>query len=124
MTRVLIVEDDDHLRRLLRSLLEAEGFDVEDAADGLAGYAAARSSPPACILTDTLMPKLDGLGMLLRLAEEGYKIPAILVSAVHELPPRADLRRLGVREVMGKPFEFARLIEAVRRVAGGEAPGP
>ena len=119
MKRVLIVEDDDHLRRVLRTLMEAEGFEVEEAADGLAGLEAAGASPPDCILTDTLMPRLDGLDMLARLAKEGGGAPAILVSAVHQLPPREALVRLGVREVFGKPFAFDALVEAVRRVIEG-----
>jgi DNA-binding response OmpR family regulator len=120
MKRVLIVEDDDHLRRVLRTLLEAEGFEVAEAADGLAGMEAAGSSPPDCILTDTLMPRLGGLDMLARLAKAGCGAPAILVSAVHQLPPREELLRLGVREAFGKPFAFDALVEAVRRIMEGE----
>jgi CheY-like chemotaxis protein len=120
MKRVLIVEDDDHLRRVVKTLLEAEGFSVEEAADGLAGLEAAVSRPPDCILTDTLMPRLGGLDMLARLAKEGGGAPAILVSAVHELPPREELERLRVREVFSKPFAFDGLVEAVRRIVEGE----
>jgi CheY-like chemotaxis protein len=118
MKKVLVVEDDVHLRRVFRTLLENEGFEVLEAADGIEGMAAARAHDPDCIVTDTMMPRLDGLGMLARLASAGEARPTIIVSAVHELPPLDELKAQGVRRVFGKPFPFDQLVAAVVKITG------
>ena len=115
---VLVVEDDAHLRRVFRTLLESEGFAVVEAGDGAEGLAAVEANPPDCILTDTLMPRLDGLAMLGKLREQGRTRPTIIVSAVHELPPMDALKELGVAQVFGKPFAFELLVAAVVKLAG------
>ncbi len=118
MKTVLVVEDDAHLRRVFRTLLENEGFSVVEAADGVEGLAAAQAHAPACIVTDTMMPRMDGIGMLVCLAEAGGTRPTIIVSAVHKLPPMEELKALGVRQVFGKPFAFDQLLAAVVNLAG------
>lgn len=118
MKTILVVEDDDHLRRVFKTLLEGEGFEVIEAADGLEGLAAVRAHDPVCIVTDTMMPRLDGLGMLVQLKALDCTRPTLIVSAVHELPPLEELKAYGVEEVFGKPFAFDRLVAAVVKLAG------
>ncbi len=118
MKFVLIVEDDPHLRRVFRTLLENEGFEVAEAADGLEGFQAVQARRPDCIIADAMMPRLDGLAMLVRIAALGDPPPSFVVSALHDLPSQEDLRRLGVAGVFGKPFAFDRLVEAVKGVVG------
>lgn len=119
MKCVLIVEDDPHLRRVFRTLLENEGFEIHEAADGLTGLEKVRALRPRCVVTDTMMPRMDGMSMLSRMADEGLSAPVIVVSAVHELPDQDMLKRLGVVKVFGKPFPFDQLVEAVKRHSGG-----
>jgi two-component system, NtrC family, nitrogen regulation response regulator NtrX len=119
VTKILLVEDDVHTRRVVKAVLESEGFEVAEAEDGLSGVAAVESFNPACILTDNMMPRLDGLGMLAELKKRGSTTPAIMVSAAHELPPSEELRALGVVETVSKPFAFDHLVQVVRRIAGG-----
>ncbi len=114
MKRILIVEDDAHLRRMFRALLENEGFEVREAEDGSEGLASVLSEAPDCIITDTMMPRMDGLAMLRHLAAAHPPIPAIMVSAAFNLPDDRQLKELGVVKVFGKPFAFDRLVEAVR----------
>lgn len=121
MKLVLIVEDDPHLRRVFRALLESEGFEVAEAADGVEGLEAAEARRPDCIIADAMMPRLDGISMLTRIAALGHPPPSLVVSALHELPSQEDLRRLGVAGVFGKPFAFDQLVEAVKAVV---AAGP
>jgi CheY-like chemotaxis protein len=118
MKTILVVEDDEHLRRVFRTLLEGEGFRVIEAADGQAGVAAARAHAPACIVTDTMMPRLDGLGMLAQLKALGCTRPTLIVSAVHELPPLEELKTYGVEQVLGKPFAFDKFVAAVVKLVG------
>jgi CheY-like chemotaxis protein len=119
MTKILLVEDDVHTRRVLKAVLESEGFEVAEAEDGILGLAAAETCGPACILTDNMMPRLDGLGMLAELKKRGSTTPAVMVSAAHELPPAEELLALGVVESVAKPFSFEHLVQVVRRVTGG-----
>ncbi len=120
MRTILVVEDDAYLRRVFKTLLENEGFAVVEAADGIEGLAAAHASNPACIVTDSMMPRMNGLGMLAQLKARGETKPAILVSAIHKLPPEEELKALGVEQVFGKPFVFEKLVAAVVKLAGGE----
>ncbi len=120
MNTVLIVEDDAHIRRVLRTLLEHEGFAVREACDGLEGLNSVLAAVPACIVTDTMMPKMDGLKMLEGIVKQGISVPSIVVSAAVGLPGMDELKALGVVEVFGKPFSFDRLIALVAQVAGGK----
>lgn len=116
---VLVVEDDAHLRRSLALILGSEGYRVEVAADGEEGLRRGLEGGWACILTDTMMPRMDGLEMLRRLrARAGEKAPVLLVSAAYKLPPEGELRELGVCAVVPKPFAIERLLEALQRVVG------
>jgi DNA-binding response OmpR family regulator len=118
--RVLVVEDDPHLRRSIALILSAEGYDPCEAADGEEGFRSCRGGGWACVLTDTMMPRVDGLEMLRRLrAEEVDLPPVLLVSAAYALPPEPELAALGVREVVPKPFAIDRLLAALRRVVPG-----
>ena len=118
MIRVLVVEDDVHMRRVLTTVLENEGFEVLAAADGLEGIAAVETHDPACILTDSMMPRMGGLDMLAELKARGLSRPTIIVSAIHELPPPQQLKDLAVSTVVSKPFAFDQLIETVVKLVG------
>ena len=118
MIRVLVVEDDAHTRRVLTTLLESEGFEVVAAADGLEGIAAVEAHDPACILTDSMMPRMGGLDMLAELKVRGLSRPTIIVSAIHELPPPQQLKELAVSTVVSKPFAFEQLVKTVVELVG------
>jgi len=118
MKTVLVVEDDAHIRRVLRTLLENEGYAVAEAADGVEGLARALETPPACLLTDTMMPRMDGLTLLQHLRARNLAVPAFIVSAASSLPPAEELRDLGVLRVFAKPFDFDALLAAVRQTCG------
>src|SRR5689334_4680263 len=80
---ILIVEDDPALREALADLLRDEGYGVVTAADGAAGIAAIEASPPALVISDVRMPRLDGLGLVSRvraLPQETH-LPIIMISA-------------------------------------------
>jgi DNA-binding response OmpR family regulator len=79
--RVLVVDDDAPVRRMLQRSLAAEGFDVEVAADGGAALVAAERSAPELVILDVTMPGLDGLAVLARLADADARPCVLLVSA-------------------------------------------
>jgi CheY-like chemotaxis protein len=101
---VLVIEDDPGAVRLLRTYLEAEGYEVEVAADGEAGLAAARACPPAAILLDVLLPGMDGWEVLRNLkADPGLRdVPVVVVTVVDE---RNVAMSLGAVDYFLKPVQ-------------------
>lgn len=103
--RVLLVDDADEIRLLLQLLLEFDGYLVDEAADGPAGVAAARATPPDAVLLDVQLPGLAGPDVLraLRAAPETARVPVVFLTAE---PPSGDdaLLALGARGVLRKPF--------------------
>lgn len=120
---VLVVEDDPHLRKLMRTLLEYEGLTVVDAEDGLAGLQAALECSPSCIVTDTMMPNMDGITMLRELRARKVEAPALVVSAAFNIPVGDERRQLGISRVIRKPFSFDDLIKTVKNEIAIEAKG-
>jgi two-component system, OmpR family, response regulator len=86
---ILVVDDDPHLRDLLHRVLTRAGYDVEQADDGLAALAQVATHPPDLIVTDVLMPRLDGIGLASRLTGQAATIPVILMSG--ERVPSEDV---------------------------------
>ena len=118
--RVLVVDDDEPVRRLIRLNLELEGFEVELAADGRECLTMVRTNPPDVITLDLVMPALDGLSAAARLreAENTRHIPLVLITGA--VTPRDRLRadEIGIDAVLSKPFEPQDLVAAIRGVVG------
>jgi DNA-binding response OmpR family regulator len=98
---ILVVEDDQPLRKALRDMLAKRGYRVSEAQDGEVGIAAAIDSHPDLILLDLLMPRLDGLGMLQRLRQEpwGKDLPVIILTNVNDVGKVQEA-------VVNKAFDF------------------
>lgn len=117
---MLVVEDDPSVRGLLQTLLDAEGYDVSVAADGLAGLVKASGSRPALILLDLMMPDLGGIRVLEELRGDPLlrDVPVVVVTGKLDAVP--ELRQvMGERNVFAKPFGVADLLGRVREVTGG-----
>ena len=112
--RVLLADDNADMRGYVRRLLAAN-HEVEAVADGEAALKAARRRPPDLILTDVMMPKLDGFGLLRELrADEGLKsIPVILLSARAGEESRVEGMEAGADDYLIKPFSARELMARV-----------
>jgi len=108
-TSVLIVEDDPHLRELLRAVFEDEGFCVLCASDGESGWDLWEAEAPAVVISDVMMPHLDGFGLLRRVqsALRTPNPPMILMTAA---PPE---RWAGQVPILRKPFDLFNLVAMV-----------
>ena len=109
---VLVVDDQPPIVELLRDLLEDEGLVVLTAPDGLAALAVATATPPDLILTDLMMPRLDGRALRARLQEQPRtaQIPVLLMSAAGQARP-GD----GFAAFIVKPFSVDVLLAAIHR---------
>jgi PAS domain S-box-containing protein len=131
MTHVLIVEDHEENRTLLKMLLEANGYRVTAAGDGLEALAAARRDPPDAVISDVLMPKLDGFALCRAwMQDERLRgIPFIFYSATNV---RAEDKEfgltLGAARYLIRPLEAEVVLRELRAVleqwAGPAAPAP
>jgi CheY-like chemotaxis protein len=114
---ILVVEDYDLLRSLVRMILEDEGYDVVDAADGAAALALTRTMAPALILLDVAMPVLDGPGFVAAYrARPGPHAPIVLMTAARDDP--RWLTALGTIGHIRKPFDLDELVRVVANVVG------
>ena len=121
MRRVLVVDDEPHIRTVLRGYLEAEGFEVAEAADGEAALAALRENPPDLVLLDVMLPDMDGLEVLRRL-RSGSDAYVILVTARTEEVDKLVGLGVGADDYVTKPFSprevMARVKAVLRRERG------
>jgi DNA-binding response OmpR family regulator len=117
---VLVAEDDDSLRRLLELRLNADGFEVRDAADGVIALAIADEWTPAAVVCDVMMPNLSGLSVCreLRARDATSTVPIILLTARCFDEDIQEVMTLGGVTYMPKPFDFARLTESLRALLG------
>jgi CheY-like chemotaxis protein len=118
--RVLVIEDDAALRKVLELRLTLEGFEVAVACDGQAGLDRIADFVPDCVISDLMMPRLDGYGFCRAArARPGLeKLPILLLSA-HQRDGEVDeILQLGSIEFMAKPFDAATLAGTLRRLTG------
>ena len=115
---VLVVDDDPVILRLLQVNFELEGIGVVLAVDGEEGLKLAQSDPPDLVISDIMMPKVNGLELLaaLRSSPDTAALPVILLSAKAQV---ADVQRgleLGADDYITKPFDPLELIDRVYKV--------
>jgi two-component system chemotaxis response regulator CheY len=119
--RILVVDDDESMRELIRIHLAAAGYEVQTAADAISAGYIVLASPPDLILTDVSMPHMDGFEFVAALrADPGVPpIPVIFLTSAEEGMERA--RELGAAGYLTKPVRADELLAAVARHAGGGA---
>jgi two-component system response regulator MprA len=112
--RVLVVDDDAPVRRMLQRSLAAEGFDVEVAADGGAALVAAERSAPDLVILDVTMPGLDGLAVCRRLRAKGLRGSILMLTARDAVADRVTGLEAGADDYLVKPFAMEELVARMR----------
>jgi len=113
--RVLLVDDERRLTGSLVEYLAAEGIEAAEASDGLEGKRLLEESPFDALVTDLRMPKLDGLGLLRWVREEGPALPVIVISAHGEVRDAVEAMRNGAYDYLVKPFDPDELAMKLRK---------
>ena len=112
--RVLVVDDDPPLLRMLERTLAAEGFDVTAAADGAAALIATERAAPDVIVLDVTMPGLDGLAVCRRLRAKGLATPILMLTARDAVSDRVAGLEAGADDYLIKPFASEELVARIR----------
>jgi DNA-binding NtrC family response regulator len=107
--KVLIVEDEENERSGLAELVSAWGYRTETAKDGLDGLEKVATWSPAIVVTDLRMPKMDGMELLHRIAEQPQQIAVVLLTAQGSIDLAVDAMKIGAYDFIPKPVEPARL---------------
>ncbi len=118
--RILIVEDDAAISRVLQLELEHEGYSVETARDGLAGLERALKEPDLVIL-DVMLPKMNGIELCKRLRAKSH-VPVIMLTARDSVPDRIGGLDIGADDYVTKPFSTEELLARVRARLRERAP--
>ncbi len=119
--KLLVVEDDKNLVKLLKYNLEKEGWRVLTAADGEAGLAALRKERPDLVVLDAMMPKLDGFEFL-KVVRRESRVPVLMLTARKEEMDRVLGLELGADDYVTKPFGVRELVARVKALLRRAAP--
>jgi two-component system response regulator MprA/two-component system response regulator TrcR len=123
-TRILIVEDDRSIARLIQLELEHRSLRVRCAHDGPSGLEAVTEFEPAAVILDIMLPGLDGVGLLKKLRQRGNRVPVIMLTARDTSADKVHSLDTGADDYLTKPFDteelVARLRAILRRVEGDE----
>ncbi len=129
MARVLVVDDDQRLLKMLSRTLQYEGFDVATAADGQEALRQVEAFQPDVIVLDWLMPGLDGIGVMDRLRAAGDETMILMLTARDAIEDRVEGLESGADDYLVKPFAPAELLARIqallrRRPAARETEQP
>lgn len=119
--RLLVVDDDPSISRVLRSIFVREGFEVLVAEDGETGVARALTDTPDLVILDIELPKLDGIQALQRLRAERPAIPIIMLTGRNEVRSAVKAIQLGAFDYVTKPFDPDEINVSVRRAMESRA---
>ena len=107
--RVVVVDDETHIRDLLEIGLAQEGFSVRSAADGQQALVLVKEWPPDLIVLDVMMPKIDGIA-LLPMLRRITEVPILMLSAKADVHDKVEGLRRGADDYLSKPFDIAELV--------------
>ncbi len=112
--RILLVEDDESVAKVLKNLLSSEGYTVDAAHDGFLGWQLASASHYDLVILDVVLPNIGGLEFCRRLREQSYNMPVLLATALDSSDKKIDGLDAGADDYITKPFEPKELLARVR----------
>ncbi|MCA1825930.1 MAG: sigma-54-dependent transcriptional regulator [Myxococcales bacterium] len=115
--RVLVVDDEQSLRKVLAATLQREGYEVQVAADGEEALGALDRDGADVVVTDLVMPKMDGLSLLRKVVARHPDVPVIVVTAHGRVDSAVEAMKAGAFDFVTKPFEHAELKAIIAKAA-------
>lgn len=116
--RILVLEDLAEMRNFIVSALSSQGYDVLVPVDSYVALSLARQQPFDLVTVDLYMPLMDGLAFLQALRDLDIHIPTVVVTAYKTDPKIDEIRKMGVRHILAKPFQLEELYDAIRDLLG------
>jgi CheY-like chemotaxis protein len=115
--RILVVDDEPGIRTTVSAMLEIEGYQVDQAANGADALARLASAMPDLIVLDMRMPVLDGWGFAAEMRRRGHEVPIVVMTAARDADRWAA--EISAAATLSKPFRYDELIRTVSRVRNG-----
>lgn len=132
MARVLVIDDEEDIRSVLKQVLEREGHEVSVAADGAEGMAHMQAHGADIVITDIIMPGIDGVASLQQIKKKWPNVPVVVISGGGNVAPKdyepgaiatsaylASAQNAGADVTLTKPFERRKLIDTLNEVLEG-----
>jgi DNA-binding response OmpR family regulator len=116
--RILVVEDDPDLRRILKLQLEDRGYEVREAENGAEGFGSVQAGLPDCVILDLMMPVMDGFGFLKRVRSimDTTEVPIIILTASEDERNRVRGFQYQADVYMSKPYDLDKLVVEVEQL--------
>jgi len=124
--RILVIDDDEQMRVLLRQVMEWCGYQVSEAENGRKAMQIQRAEPVDLVITDLIMPEQEGLETISQLKKDFPDVKIIAISGGGRIGPEAYLpaaRELGADLIFTKPFDVQNFVDAVRVLLNDERAG-
>ena len=112
--RVLLIEDEEDLAAFIVSLLKKAGLAVDHASDGERGSFLARSNHYDLVITDYILPKLDGRSLIKEIRDDGRQMPILMLSVRQSAADKTDVLNVGADDYLAKPFSSEELLARVQ----------
>jgi DNA-binding NtrC family response regulator len=119
MAKILIIDDDRQMRRLLIRILQGAGHTVREAENGRGGIEAFRSERPELVISDIVMPGMEGIETIRMLCRDGPEVPIIAISGGSDPIYLRAATALGATASLEKPFAADELIALVAKLLAG-----
>ncbi len=115
MSSILIIDDDDQLRKSFEKLLIGEGYSVQSAASGESGLAMIRDEPPELVILDMRLPGMNGLETFEQINKSDPKLPVIIMTAYGTTETAIEATKKGAFDYVLKPFEIPDMLSVIRQ---------
>ncbi|MEM1366397.1 MAG: response regulator [Pseudomonadota bacterium] len=116
MNKILFAEDDDDMRRFLKKALEQAGYDVTDYDNGASAYERLREEPFSLLLTDIVMPEMDGIELARKATELDPDLKVMFITGFAAVALNPDSNAPKNAKVLSKPFHLKQLVSEVERM--------
>lgn len=114
MARILVVDDERYIRSTMKDILQNEKYVTDTAADPIEAFELIKSSPFDMIITDIIMPKMNGIDFLKKLKADGFESPVVIMSAHGDIQTAVECIKAGAFDFLEKPLDLNRLLICVR----------
>lgn len=114
MQRILIIEDEPQLARLLQLELQFENFEADIETDGRSGLTRLQSQPYDLVLLDVMLPEMNGFEVLTHIRKNDQTTPVILLTAKDDVKDKVEGLTIGANDYVTKPFQFEELLARIR----------